>query len=109
MAEHVAEFEWRGEGEEAEIVLYAPSPIVVETSFGRALPAARLPGVISPVYAAASEQNFGWVAASETHAAPDLASAPGWGLLLVADDSGERSKNRASPTLGARFRGGRPA
>jgi hypothetical protein len=30
-------------------------------------------------------RSFGWVAASKTHAAPDLISAPEWGLLLVAD------------------------
>jgi tRNA-splicing ligase RtcB len=85
MAEHVADFEWRGEGAEAEVVLYAPNPTVAESSFERALPAARLPGMTGPVYAAASLRGFGWVAASETHAAPDLVSAPGCGLLLVAD------------------------
>src|SRR3954453_2487279 len=88
MAEHVADFEWRGEGESAEVVLYAPNPTVVGAAFERVLPAARLPGGISPVYAAASSgtsQGFGWVAASETHAAPDLTSVPGWGLLLIAD------------------------
>src|SRR3954447_9937003 len=88
MAEHAADFEWRGEGEEAEVVLYAPGAGVADAAFERALPAARLPGAVSPVYAAASSdtsRGFGWVAASETHAAPDLASAPGWGLLLVAD------------------------
>jgi tRNA-splicing ligase RtcB len=85
MVEHVADFEWRGEGEDAEVVLYAPNPAIAEASFERAVPAARLPGAISPVYAAASSRGFGWAAASETHAAPDLVSAPRWGLLLVAD------------------------
>ena len=87
MVEHAADFEWRGEGEEAEILLYAPDAVVAEASFERVLPVARLPGVLSPVYAAASSlsRGFGWVAASETHAAPDPVSAPEWGLLLVAD------------------------
>lgn len=81
MAEHAAEYEWRGEGEEAEVVLYAPDA----SAFERTLPAARLPGVQSPVCAAASSEGFGWAAASATHAAPDLLSAPTRGLLLVAD------------------------
>lgn len=105
MTENVADFEWRGEGEGAEIVLYAPNSAVAEIAFERALPAARLPGVTSPVYAAASSgesrpsRSFGWAVASETHAAPDLVSAPEWGLLLVAEalvegvgESGEVSR-----------------
>ena len=94
MPEHVADFEWRGEGEDAEVVLYAPDSTVAAAAFEQALPATRLPGVISPIYAAASShvqglpdasRGFGLVAASETHAAADLVSAPEWGLLLVAD------------------------
>ena len=80
MAEHVAQYEWRGEGEEAEIVLYASDDL----AFERALPAATLPGVESPVFAAASKGGFGWAVASTTHAAPDLLSVPLRGLLLVA-------------------------
>ena len=90
MAEHVAEYEWRGEGEEAEIVLYAPE----EPDFERVLPAAKLTGVESPVYAAASPQGFGWAAASATHAAPDLLSVPLRSLLLVV---GTRSENLGVP------------
>ena len=90
MAEHVAEYEWRGEGDEAEIFLYAPE----DSSFERALPVARLPGVESPVYAAASPEGFGWATASRTHVAPDLLSAPLRGLLLVA---GTRSGNLGMP------------
>ena len=90
MAEHVAEYEWHGDGEEAEVVLYAPD----DSAFERALPAATLPGVESPVYAAASHRGFGWAAASTTHAAPDLLSAPLRGLLLVA---GTRSENLGVP------------
>src|SRR5215217_724658 len=91
MVEHTADFEWRGEGEGAEVVLYAPNSAVAVAAFERALPAARLPGLISPVYAAASSRelrlsrDFGWVAASSTHVAPDLTSVPEWCLLLVAD------------------------
>ena len=81
MTEHAAEYEWRGEGDEAELVLYAPD----DSAFEHTLPAARLPGVESPVYAAASPEGFGWAAASTTHVAPDLLSAPLRGLLLVAD------------------------
>lgn len=85
MAEHAAEYEWRGEGDEAEIILYAPDT----AAFERTLPAARLPGVESPVYAAASQGGFGWNAASTTHVTPDLLSAPLRGLLLVADTRSE--------------------
>ena len=88
MIEHVADYEWHGEGEGAEVVLYAPDPTVARWTLEQALPAARLPGVASPVYAASSSHNpqcLGWVTTSETHIAPNLISAPGWGLLLVAD------------------------
>jgi len=88
LAEHAAEYEWRGEGDEAEIVLYAPDDSAIE----RVLPAARLPGVESPVYGAASPAGFGWAAASTTHLAPDLISIPRRGLLLVA---GTKSENLA--------------
>ncbi|MBA3614804.1 MAG: hypothetical protein M3491_01570 [Actinomycetota bacterium] len=90
MAEHAAEYEWRGEGDEAEVILYAPDDSALE----HALPAARLPGVESPVYAAASPEGFGWAAASTTHVAPDLLSPPLRGLLLVA---GTRSENLGVP------------
>lgn len=80
MAERVGDFEWRDEGDEAEILLYAPT----DRAFGRVLPAASLPGVRSPVYAAATEQSLGWCAASSSHAAPDLISVPARGLLLTA-------------------------
>jgi tRNA-splicing ligase RtcB len=86
VAEHAAEYEWRGEGDEAEVVLYAPD----DAAFSRALPATRLPGVESPVYAAASQRGFGWAAVSTTHVAPDLLSSPLRGLVLVA---GTRSEN----------------
>jgi tRNA-splicing ligase RtcB (3'-phosphate/5'-hydroxy nucleic acid ligase) len=86
LAEHAAEYEWRGEGEEAEVVLYAPD----DAGFERALPATRLPGVESPVYAAASPEGFGWTAVSSSHVAPDLLSLPTRGLLLIA---GTRSEN----------------
>ena len=86
MAEHAAEYEWRGDGEEAEILLYAPD----DAAFERVLPATRLPGVEGPVYAAASPEGFGWTAASSSHVAPDLISLPTRGLLLVA---GTRSEN----------------
>ena len=90
MAEHVAEYEWRGEGDEAEVVLYAPD----DSAFECALPAAAFPGVESPVYAAASAEGFGWATASTTHVAPDLISAPMRGLLLVA---GTKSENLGVP------------
>jgi tRNA-splicing ligase RtcB (3'-phosphate/5'-hydroxy nucleic acid ligase) len=92
LAEHAAEYEWRGEGEEAEIFLYAPN----DAAFERVFPATRLPGVESPVYAAASPEGFGWIAVSTSHVAPDLLSLPTRGLLLV---SGTRSENLR---LGAR-------
>jgi tRNA-splicing ligase RtcB len=85
MVERAADYEWRGEGEGAEVVLYAPEEGVALSAFDRILPATRLPGVESPVYAAASPEALGWVAASTSHAAPDLISVPARGLLLVAD------------------------
>jgi tRNA-splicing ligase RtcB len=85
MVEHAAVYEWRGEGEGAEILLYAPGERVAERAFERILPAARLPGVESPVHAAAASERLGWVALSASHAAPDLVSVPLRGLLLVAD------------------------
>jgi tRNA-splicing ligase RtcB (3'-phosphate/5'-hydroxy nucleic acid ligase) len=85
LAEHAAEYEWRGEGVEAEVVLYAPD----DAAFERVLPATRLPGVESPVYAAASPEGFGWTAVSSSHVAPDFLSLPTRGLLLVADTRSE--------------------
>jgi tRNA-splicing ligase RtcB (3'-phosphate/5'-hydroxy nucleic acid ligase) len=89
MVEHVGAFEWRGEGEEAEIVLYASEAATAERAFERTLPAATLPGVLSPVQTAASNSDLGWISASETHAAPDLTTAPERGLLLVATSATE--------------------
>jgi tRNA-splicing ligase RtcB len=86
LAEHAAEYEWHGEGEEAEIFLYAPD----NAAFERVLPASRLPGVESPVYAAASPEGFGWTTVSSSHVAPDLLSLPARGLLLA---TGTRSEN----------------
>ena len=90
MTEHAAEYEWRGEGDDAEVVLYAPD----HSAFERALHVARLPGVESPGYAVSSQEGFGWAAASTTHVAPDLLSIPLRGLLLVA---GTRSENPSVP------------
>lgn len=84
MAERTGDYEWRGEGEGAEIVLFAPEG-VSDAAFGRALPAARLAGVEGPVYAAASAEGFGWAVASSSHAAPDLVSVPARGVLLTAE------------------------
>lgn len=81
MAERTGDFEWRAEGDEAEVVLYARD----DSALARVLPAASLLGVKSPVYAVASSHNYGWIATSTTHAAPDLVSAPARGLLLIAD------------------------
>ena len=97
MAEHVAEYEWRGEGNEAEIFLYAPD----DSAFERALPATKLPGVESPVYAAASSSGFGWATASTTHATPDLLSVPLRGLLIIG---GTRSENLGVPPQALRDR-----
>ena len=85
MVEPAEEFVWSGEGEGAEILVHASDGQTAERALGLTLPAALLPGVRSPVYAAASAGSFGYVAASDTHAAPDLTSPPARGLLLVAD------------------------
>src|SRR4051812_38123055 len=95
MFEHAGEFEWRSEGEGAEIVLYAPDAATAERVFEQTMPTANLPGVVSPVYASAASfdlgrdlrLDLGWVTASETHVGPDLISAPARGLLLVAGAS----------------------
>lgn len=84
MVEHADEFVWSGEGEGAEILVHAPDERAAERALDLALPAAGLSGVLSPVYAAASGE-FGLAAVSGTHAAPDLASVPARGLLLVAE------------------------
>ena len=83
MVEHAADFEWRGEGEEAEVIVYSPDAPTAERAFERALPAARLPGAADPVEAAASSEGFGLIAVSRTHAAPGLFSPPRWGLLIL--------------------------
>jgi tRNA-splicing ligase RtcB len=85
VVEHSSDFEWRGEGEAAEVVIYAPDAPTAGSAFERALPAARLPGVVSPVYAAAGPDGFGWAAASASHASPEACSVPARGMLLVAD------------------------
>ena len=85
MAEHAGDYEWHGEGEEAEIFLFVPDESMVDPGIERTLPAARLPGAEGSVYAAISSEGFGWVAASSTHAAPDLTSVPRCGILLAAD------------------------
>ncbi|MEW6636920.1 MAG: hypothetical protein AB1425_08940 [Actinomycetota bacterium] len=85
MPEHVADFEWRGEGEDAEIAVYAPDELSADRVFERALAAARLPGVESPVHAAASPEGSGLVVVSASHAAPSLAAIPARGLMLVAE------------------------
>lgn len=89
MVEHSEEYAWSGEGEEAEILVYAPDESTAERAFDQTLPAATLPGVRSPVYAAAAAREVGCVAVSESHAAPDLVSVPVRGLLLVADADAE--------------------
>ena len=85
MVEHADEYEWRGEGEGAEVVIYAPDEGVADLAFERLSRATRLPGVESPICVAASPDDLGWAAVSASHAAPDLASVPVRGLLLVAD------------------------
>ena len=89
MVEHAGDHEWRGEGEGAEVVIYAPGEEFAEDAFGRVLPTTKLPGVESPVHAAASPTGFGWVAVSASHAAPGLVSVPERGLLLAADAPAE--------------------
>lgn len=80
MSERTGDYEWRGEGEGAEIILYGTE----DSDLQRARPATLLPGIEGPVYAASSRAGFGMAAASSTHVAPDLISTPVRGLLLVA-------------------------
>ncbi|QIN81854.1 hypothetical protein GBA63_03765 [Rubrobacter tropicus] len=89
MVEQAEEYGWSGEGEGAEILVYAPDEETAERAFQRALPAALLPNVQSPVFAAASGNDVGYVAASTTHVAPDLISPPSRNLFLVADATAE--------------------
>ena len=58
MVDQAEEFVWSGEGEDAEILVRAPDETTAERASERALPAARLPGVHSPVHAAASAENL---------------------------------------------------
>ena len=83
MTERTGDYEWRGEGEGAEIVLYASE----ESALERVRLATLLPGVEGPVFAASSSSGFGVAAASSTHVAPDLVSTPVRGLLLLASVS----------------------
>jgi tRNA-splicing ligase RtcB len=85
LAERVGDFEWRGEGENAEISLHAPSGADGEALMELLRPAAELADVESPVYAAAVGREIGWALRSAGHLAPDLAGAPERGLLLVAE------------------------
>lgn len=85
MSERTGDYEWRGEGDGAEIFLYASDDSALE--YARA--ATLLPDIEGPVYAASSREGFGLVAASSTHVAPDLISSPVRGLLLVAGISVE--------------------
>lgn len=84
MPEHAAEFEWRGEGDEAGVAVYAPDAAAAESALKRVLPVASLPNTESPVYVAASNVSFGWVFASTGYAVPDVFSPPECGLLLIA-------------------------
>lgn len=87
--EPAADFEWHAVGEAAQVLLYAPDARGAESVLEGLLPAARMPGVVSPVYAASapniSGSRYGSVVVSGSYAAPDLASVPARGLLLAAD------------------------
>ena len=89
MVEHAEEYGWSGEGEGAEILVYAPDEETAARAFQRTLPAALLPNVQSPVFAAASRNDFGYAAASTTHVVPDLISPPSRNLFLLADATAE--------------------
>jgi len=92
VADHASEFEWRADGEEAELVVHAPDARTADRALERAFPATLLPGAESPLHAVAAASptvraglSFGLAAASGTHAAPALAGAPVRGLLLAAE------------------------
>ena len=92
MAERTGDYEWLIEGEDAGIVFYAPDESALDyprlrSSLGAAT---RLPGVVDPVYAAASPHGSGWVASSSSHVAPGLVSAPRAGILLAAEVPADR-------------------
>jgi tRNA-splicing ligase RtcB (3'-phosphate/5'-hydroxy nucleic acid ligase) len=89
MVEHAEEYAWSGEGEGAEVLVNAPDGPTAERAFARVLPVANLPGLRSPIRAAASGREVGWAAVSDSHVAPDIISVPSRGLLLVADVSAE--------------------
>lgn len=80
--EHADDFIWRGDGDEAEIVVHAPDPKRASRAFERALAVARIPGAGSPVCAVASSDGYGHVVSSSSHVAPELASIPERGFLL---------------------------
>lgn len=88
MTEHAGEFEWRREGEEAEVVLFAPDETGAERGLERALPFAQLPGAQNPIYAAATREDFGCLVSSSSHISPDLLSVPERGVMLVVEAVG---------------------
>ena len=98
MAEHAGEFEWRREGEEAALVVFAPDEPQAERGLERALPFARLTGARTPVFVAASGDSFGGVAASDSHVSPDLFSTPERGVLLVVEAAGAGGPSAAELT-----------
>ncbi|MGI8650122.1 MAG: hypothetical protein ACR2KW_07055, partial [Rubrobacter sp.] len=75
------EFVYRRDGEEAEVVVYAPDVEAAGRGFERALRAASLPGTEGVVYAAVSEAGYGHVAVSGS-VSPELASVPERGMLV---------------------------
>ena len=85
MAEQTGDYEWRTEGEQAEVVVYALDDESAGSALKSVAVAADLPGAQGPVYAVVSPSQYGWVAASTSHVAPDLLSAPEYGVMFVAD------------------------
>lgn len=100
MAERSGDFEWRAEGDEAEVVLYAKDDSALE----RILPATRLPGVESPVYSVATSHNFGYIIASYSHVASDLISASTRGMLLTTGTSVDNLGVSVDELAGLMFR-----
>lgn len=87
--EHAEDFIWRGDGEEAEVVVYAPDAEAARRGFERASRAASLPGAEGPVYAAVSVPGYGHAVSSSESVSPEMASAPERGLLLSCEAPGE--------------------
>ncbi|WP_119069507.1 hypothetical protein [Rubrobacter indicoceani] len=85
MIDNSEKFVYRRDGEEAEVVVYAPDGEAAERGFGRAVRAASMPGVEGTVHAAAAESGYGHAVVAGGSVSPEMVSAPERGVLLSCE------------------------